>query len=1385
MRNKSLNQLYQEHEGKVSDKWSSYLNEYDRLFDGYRDVSIRLLEIGIQNGGSLEIWSSYFPQARSLVGCDINPACDLLRYEDNRIEVVVGDANDASIFDRILQNNPEFDIIIDDGSHESGDIVKSFCLYFQRLADGGVFVVEDMHCSYWKQFEGGLFYPYSSMTFFKRLADVINHEHWGVDKTRADILNGTFSKYDCRLDDKFLSHIHSVEFINSMCVIRKRANIGLGHRIIAGSTEFVVPGHKKLNGIQYHLESIYDQSNNDWSNRTSAPDEVISEIQSNLDEANSRIVILTNEATEREINISVLAKIEQEFRQATTRINSLTEAVSARDDRIVEFVQSTIQKEDQISNLKQRLLENIDEIQQLRASTSWRVTKPIRVVKSLLMRIGNLLIPTPIRSKLKQKLRIIHSIYSLIPDARKYTGGFKETITKIGFIFKNEGLDGVKRRIAFLQSRTLTNNSNPKIFVRGGTPGFSNSYNVIYDVDILEIKREIDGFVNKPLISVIIPTYNPNPDWLNLAIESVRNQIYPYWELCIADDASTDPNVRPVIQRHANQDSRIKFVFREINGNISAASNSAMELVSGDYVALLDHDDELTSDALYWNAKIICSHPESEIIYSDEDKISPDGELMDVFYKPDWSPELMFNCMYMGHLTVYKKSLIDQVGGFRSEFDFSQDYDLALRATEVAVDIRHIPHVLYHWRQAEGSAAQKGGKPYARVSNLAALQAAVDRRGIDAKVVELPTANRVKVENWRPKVSIVVPTDSEVNLTTCLNALLEKTIYSNWEIVVVTNSTLADKLEGKFNRLPLAFCKYDKPYNFSDKCNEGASYSTGEIVIFYNDDVRPLSGDWLENLIEYLTVSGVGAVAPKLIYEDHRIQHAGLVTGVRGLVGTAFHCLPEASTEYFCFAQSVRNVSAVSGACFAMRRQVFIDIGGFDAINTPIMHSDIDLSFKVREAGLRCVYTPHATLLHIGHQSLVEYDKKKKQYHQDKADIYLLKRWGEYLTYDPYFTDSMRGLLYHDSPELIGSYGKNRPELVKNHPDILIVTHDLSNSGAPMVAYQIAKQLLLSGAFPVIASPVNGPMLSMFNELDIPVIIDSLLLTQHKSVVNLAKNFDCVLANTVVTWPIVYQLLDLPTPVMWYLHESHLISELAEGNDNVASALKMSQHIYAGSKRSAFFCEPYNKNVKVLNYGVPDILGQDSAVNRSSGSMIFSVFASIEPRKGQDIFLEAIRLLDGKTRGLATFNIVGRTLDSAFEEKLRNLSHGMNNVYFYGGVDHVKYLGLLRECDVVVCPSRDDTLPLVTLDALRLGKTLICTNTTGTSDFMTDGFDGVVVPNADSGRLARVIQDILNNPDRLSSIGIESRKTFLRNFNLDRFSNTINIEVRRLIGLNA
>ncbi len=319
-----LEQLYAEHTGKESDKWSSYLTEYDRVFDKYRNKPVNLLEIGVQNGGSLEIWAKYFRHANKIVGCDINPKCADLIFDVPCISVVVGDANTDMVQNKILNRSPNFDLIIDDGSHLSSDILKSFSRYFPFLNDGGIFVVEDLHTSYWQEFEGGLFDPFSAMAFFKRLADVVNFEHWGIEKVQNDILSGFFSKYSFQIDTELLKHIHSVEFINSICIISKskpECN-QLGKRIFAGAVAMVQPGNSSL--YDFLIPFVLDQTNNEWTARNTPPEEELIIRLKEIDELRNLVVRQDEQLTHYKNSMSwrvtkpfrIIARLVKRIKQA-------------------------------------------------------------------------------------------------------------------------------------------------------------------------------------------------------------------------------------------------------------------------------------------------------------------------------------------------------------------------------------------------------------------------------------------------------------------------------------------------------------------------------------------------------------------------------------------------------------------------------------------------------------------------------------------------------------------------------------------------------------------------------------------------------------------------------------------------------------------------------------------------------------------------------------------------------------------------------------------------------------------------------------------------------------------------------------------------------------
>lgn len=896
-------------------------------------------------------------------------------------------------------------------------------------------------------------------------------------------------------------------------------------------------------------------------------------------------------------------------------------------------------------------------------------------------------------------------------------------------------------------------------------------------------RRENTQWPNAPTISLLLPVHNTPAKFLEEMIASVRAQTYANWQLCMVDGGSTDAGTLAVLeQQRAASDPRINITRLPANLGIAENTNRALELATGDFFACVDHDDLLAPFALHEVARTIMAFPESDVFYSDEDRLGVNEQRHSPFFKPEWSPELLLSCMYLGHLTAYRRGLVDQVGSFRKEFDLSQDYDFALRATEKARAICHIPRVLYHWREHPGSGSA-GGKPQARATNLAALGAAMQRRGLDAEIIELPTANRARLKlAGTPRVSLVIPTDSEERARACLEQLPQMTNYPDYEIILVTNSRLADSIESV--AAPLArLVRYDKPFNFSEKCNRGAEVATGARLIFFNDDVESGQSDWIQNLIEPLENPEIGAVAPKLLYTTGNIQHAGLVTGVRGLVGTACHQWPADSSDHTNFAQSFRDVSALSGACLAVRTDDFRRVGEFNAVETPILHSDIDLCFSLRAAGLRCVYTPFATLRHVGHASLgAEEEKAEAPAKPDKSVIYLLKRWGGDATHDPFFTDNMRDWLYADSPTPIRMFARNRAE-AKSQLDLLFVSHDLSRSGAPILLLHLARWCLAHGFFVTVMAPEDGPLRAAYQTEGIPLIIDPLIMKGHESFQDFLRPYDALLANTIRGWPAVRAAKKQGVPALWWMHETLVGEHYLREDVNLRLSVREADVIFTPSAATAAVYRPFTEHTpRCIPYGIPDLLPSgENAIARQDGELRFLLLGSIEPRKGQDVYTEALRLLPQALQKRAQFQIAGRVMDPSFAVEVYALGRDVENLQISGETDHAEALALLADADVLVCASRDEAMPVTVLEAMSLGKAILSTAVGGLPEYIRHGKNGLLVKPEEPAELAAAIERLIENPSEARLLGQQARATFEEQFEMDRFGENFIGLVRELV----
>jgi GT2 family glycosyltransferase len=527
-----------------------------------------------------------------------------------------------------------------------------------------------------------------------------------------------------------------------------------------------------------------------------------------------------------------------------------------------------------------------------------------------------------------------------------------------------------------------------------------------------------------PLISVLLPTYETEEAMLRACLDSVLAQSYPHWELCVVDDASQAPHVSRLLRQYAEREPRIRVRFREVNGHICAASNDALGLARGEYVALLDHDDLLPRHALLHVAEAIQAHPDAVLLYGDEDKIGPDGTRRDPHFKPDWDPDLLLGQNYVAHLMVLRTHRARSVGGFRSGYEGAQDHDLALRVCEGVGrhQVRHIPRILYHWRQsAESTAGAAGAKPYTSRAGVAAVGDYLRHTGAGAtaEAAELPNCYRARwpLPEPPPRVSLIVPTRDAVDfLRTCVQTTLEKTEYPNYEILIVDNDSSRAETHAYFNQIQsesgVRLLRYPGPFNYSAINNLAAREASGSVLALLNNDIEVIDGGWLREMVSLAVRPEIGCVGAKLLYPNGTIQHAGVVLGLHGLAGHAFRHLPGENNGYFARLRLVRSVSAVTAACMVVRREVWLRVGGMDEQQLAVAFNDVDLCLKVREAGYRNLFTPHAVFVH--HESATrgaDEDPTRRDRFVHEQQV-MRERWGRKLFEDPYFSPHLS--LDHD-----------------------------------------------------------------------------------------------------------------------------------------------------------------------------------------------------------------------------------------------------------------------------------------------------------------------------------------------------------------------------------
>ena len=551
-------------------------------------------------------------------------------------------------------------------------------------------------------------------------------------------------------------------------------------------------------------------------------------------------------------------------------------------------------------------------------------------------------------------------------------------------------------------------------------------FDTLTDVDREAIGRRINAMQIRPTLSVVMPVYNTAPAILKKAIASVVGQLYPDWELCIADDGSDQPHIREILEEFQTADTRILCRFCDVRGNISAASNAALELATGEFVVFMDHDDELTEHALYRVAEEINRKPETQIIYSDQDRLDKQGQRLDPYFKTDWNPDLMLSHNLICHLSAFRRQLVQDVGGLRIGFEGGQDYDLALRCIEQTAEeqILHIPAVLYHWRQVPNSVST--GSATTAKSHEAGAQAIrehLERQQVAASV-EIVTETGSPHYRVRyalpdpPLVTVIIPTRDRLDLLhRCTDGLLNDTNYPNLEIMIVDNESSEPATLDYFTSLrqheSVRIVEYKGTFNYSSINNFAVRQANGEVICLLNNDTEIIHADWLHEMVSHAVRREVGAVGAKLLYPDDTIQHAGVLIGHGGGVGHTFTGTPVEAPVHFGRMDIIQNVSCVTAACLVLRKSVFEEMDGLDENKFAVAYNDVDLCLKIVSAGYRIVWTPYARLYH--HESAsrgkatTAHDRERDSREQDAFQ----QRWAKRISSDPNLNPNI-SITHHD-----------------------------------------------------------------------------------------------------------------------------------------------------------------------------------------------------------------------------------------------------------------------------------------------------------------------------------------------------------------------------------
>jgi GT2 family glycosyltransferase/glycosyltransferase involved in cell wall biosynthesis len=897
-------------------------------------------------------------------------------------------------------------------------------------------------------------------------------------------------------------------------------------------------------------------------------------------------------------------------------------------------------------------------------------------------------------------------------------------------------------------------------------------------------------------ISVIMPVYRPDIRHLQRAIQSLRTQIHGDWQLCIADDASGDPELAAYLQGLAS-DPRIAVVTRSANGHISAATNSAAALATHPFLLFLDQDDELAVDALAEVALYVAAHPDADLVYSDSDKITEEGRRYDPHFKPDWSPELLLTYMYAGQVLTVRRSLFEQVGGMRLGFEGSQDHDLALRIGELSRHVGHIPRVLYHWRCTPGSTASSGAaKPYSLDAGRLAVQDALRRRGSAATAVRpawaLQNGNsffQLQSPDTGPSVGIVIPTKNGLDyLRRCIDSL-RLTAYRNYEVLVIDNESdepaALDYLRGLPHRVVRVENRPGEGFNFARLQNVAAGLLETEYLLLLNNDTEVIDRQWLGNMVGIAQLPGVGACGARLLYDDGSIQHAGIVHGLQftpvnqgASCGHAFKGL-RGSFGYLSGVEATRNCVAVTAACLLTPRKLFLEVGGLDEVNFGVAYNDPDYCFRLADAGYRTVYVPNAILKHHEGKTRARGDKPQE------IAAYLQKYWQRP---DPYLNPNLGrdSETPYVAPRRVVT---DRSGTVR----VLLFTHNLNFEGAPIQLYDIAASLVRAGGFIVtVASPHDGKLRGRFEAIGIEVIVTRTPLHSGASMPAYERDMgpfcatieatgaQLVLANTAETFYAVDAAARLRIPTLWLIHESEGVGYYHHWDTAIARhALRCFEYPYrvvfvSEATRRLFNRLPASSRFEVIpNALTPESrpvrdAGLRSSLRRELGigaaDVVYLNLGTVCERKGQLDVIRAVERLDLDACGGRTprFLIVGDRpgdYSTRIHAAIEALTPAKQRLITM--IPETRDAGrYYNAADVFLFCSRLESYPRVILEAISIGLPLLTTPVQGVSEQIQVGGNAETFAPGDIARISALVTEFTADESRRARHGAASPEAF-------------------------